>query len=203
MSKVTKRVITKKHKFTYEMKYKDRVLALKDDKGFEVPQELIKKPELTLELLDSITGDIQFLLNEYKTVDKIMEFLCDFEGIIDFRCLFSNTFNYFDEENLEIIVDRFNKYFDDKCWDLITEDIQLSYINFIRKYKDKINWKKIEYRNVSMDFYLEFKDYLDIDKVILYLDNKFKSHITKYLKDHLEEIIAYKGDEDNVTTKEE
>lgn len=41
-------------------------------------------------------------------------------------------------------------------------------IEFIRENKDKLNWKLIcRYQDITLDFIEEFKDYIDIDEILL------------------------------------
>jgi len=190
------RVLTKQHIFNYEMKYKSRFMSMKNDNDFIITEILLHKP-LSLELIDEICVDIQYCMGD--DFNKVCEFISDFKDVIDFRCVFSTDYNTFKRVEIEKLTELFSDYFDMEIWDYVSKEISYENIEFLRKFKDKICWCEApSYIDYDLDVCLEFKDYINFDKLLFMTDepNDFKEQLSLYMKDHIEEILTYKRKDD-------
>jgi len=193
------RVLTKRHIFTYEMKYKETFLSRYNEEISYHRPEFKSDDEFTLRFLDRLVLVISFTLDSYKD-EEVFEFLSDFKDIIDWKDYFLEmimgdvSYDFIDD-----VIDKYNEYFTKSVWDLISDKHRMNE-DFIRKYKDKLNWNYITLqlgRNFSTDFILEMKDYIPnirvmVEDIFGYTCN-LGDHIKSYVADHFEEVLSYKG----------
>jgi len=208
-----KREVTKKHIFDFEMKYRaliNQFIEIIDD-------DIEEENGLTDVINNALTEFYNF--KYYGFTDELcFNFLDDFKDIIDWDLFTEEEIDeddiseatcdnlecglLSDSSNLEKFLDMFHGYFkDDFCWINIS---RFGYFNesIIRKYKDKLIWDYISrYFEFSEEFMIEMKDYIHIDSYLIANNNDedvIFNNVMDFIKDHFEEAITYKGDENNV-----
>jgi len=190
---MAKREFTKKQLFDWEMIYKSKIPSTETS--------FTNINTLTFKALDVITENLDRVFYGNRTV--ILKFLSDYKNVINWQRVFGVSYwNTTVNNNLTTIVNKYNKYFDKKCWDCLSKHPYFCRNEkLIRKYKDKINWDSIsECHDFSPEFYLEMKDYINLKilktKVFnrnstFRIRSKLGDQILKYFFDHEEEVLTY------------
>jgi len=179
------RVLTKRHKFTYEIKYRQLFAKIRGHNNVSFDKEL------DLELLDYISA-WNIMYEATYDLDKVFEFLSDYKDVINVEeCLYMG--HHFFIRHVEKYVEIFDGYLSSKCWIVISKHIEASkHQEFLVKYKDKIRWDLVKYDHAdfSIDTILKLEDYIEFDEELF--NSEFEKQMLKYTIDHLEEVLTYK-----------
>jgi len=180
-----KRTLTKKHIFDYEMKYKHLLKRYNNCK-------------FNLRLFDTIVYSIDISFSDYNIMFK---FIDDYIDLINFDKFVRFNRN-FTRKYYKRFINKYNSYFNQEVWNTMTYAVAYGKDKkFILKYKDKLNMDILAsyFHNLPPEILVEFKDDINIRKILSRLitndQNKILRRIIDYTEDHLEEVLSYKKEE--------
>jgi len=185
-----KKKLSKQEKFDLELIYKPlfstvssiELSSFKDDKAF-------------------INKFVDFIDEIYKNdLDATYTFLVDYEDFINWYRV-TNVAHAFINQDPVRFADMFHDQFDleTRCWERLCHNYFFhSNEEFIRKYKDKLDWVLISgYHDFTPEFLYEMKDYIDMDVILKNIDKRHKiySFIRTFMETHLNDFINdYRND---------
>jgi len=194
---MARRILTKKHKFDFEMKYRP---VFQMYTGSYIGGLCKKyKNGLTLTLLDEITSHIDIAFYKKENIKLAFSFFDDFKDVIKWeRTIFQSNLVH---DKFTKFIDRYYKYFTQDIWHGLSCTYKCyASTKFIRKYKDYLDWSYISIlHNFTPEFLLEMKDYVDM-KYLLSSKNPNSVVMDKfstYLSKHLEEALNGKREDDS------
>jgi len=189
MSLLKRNKLTKEEKFTFEIKYREKLPESYHD----------HKNRDLVEIIDYMIRDIMYFFEE----DGELQFLDDYKELIDWVAFFriNRSYSFFESDKAIKLVkialpyltknDLTDTIFSDRHY-FSEDDLE----EFFREFKDIIDWENIDYELLDFrpKFILEMKDYIDFE-YFKQIENiaytKFAEHMLMYALDHIDEVLSY------------
>jgi len=192
------RQLSKKHLFDFEIKYRPilvqhPVCKVNDD------------TKLTLKLLDTIIsgGLLHTFFNKEGNV-SVFDFLDSYKDIIAwFDFLYNNE--TLARKEIYKITEKYSEFFNNECWQRLTyycydyRDGRKYRSNYIRKYREKLDWKYLSGSDIDLDpyFILEMRNYIDFNMYFSNLNkhSQLRNQMKLYTLNNLGEVLTYRKEE--------
>jgi len=133
-----------------------------------------------------------------KDKDEFYLFLSDYGDLLNWKKILLPIVNlaHYEFKDLVNCIDSFKEYLNSETWGMLSRDYKCyENIEFLRKFKDKLDWEEITKRRHwnNLELLLEFKDYVDVYQLFKGIDFRgdIKCYIMPYLEEHFEDIIKY------------
>jgi len=192
-----RRKLTKQEKFDIDIIYRPYLIEYRNRfkrTPYKYWYELEKLSHLRV--LEIFSENLSHYF-ENKDKDEFYLFLSDYEDLLNWKKILPLIINMgLHYKDLVNCIDLFKEHLDSESWTQLSCNYSCyNDENFIRRFKDKIDWKIItrNHRWDNLDFILEMKDYIDIYYIFKNIDisGDVKCFVIPYIEEHFEDMIKY------------